>query len=84
MIKCEILIYHTMNETSMHPLDADNEYPTIIWNVFGDMVSGALSYTTKTKRPFDAVLFQIHNFRSWFIDSVYKEIMFTLHGRIVP
>ena len=63
----------------MQPIDKDDEHPTNIWGVVGDVASDTLSYTMKTKITFDAVLFQVCNFCSWFEDSVCQEIMDTVY-----
>ena len=60
------------------PVYEDVQFPTNIWRVISDVGCDWLTYNAKTKRTFNAVLFEIRNFRSWFEDSLCKEIMDTM------
>ena len=45
---------------------------------FDDVGCDALTYNVKSKRTFNTVLFKIHNFHSWFENSLCNEIMDTV------
>ena len=46
--------------------------------MIGDVGCNSLTYNAKEKITFNAVLFEIRNFRSWIEDSMCKEIMDTV------
>ena len=60
------------------PADEDDKFPVNIWWVVGNVGCDTLTYNAKSKITVNAVLFEIHNFLSWFEDSLCKEIMDTV------
>ena len=72
------LIFNTIAHASAQLVDENDELPTNICCVIDDVGCDELTYNAKAKRTFNAVLFEICNFRYWIEDKVCKKIMDTM------
>ena len=79
ILECQTLISDAIDREGNISIDEYNDHSSNIWTVIRNEVSDSLNHSMKTERTFTVVLLQISNFRSWFEDSVYKEIVGTLH-----